>query len=283
MGNIPPIISMCRITPDAPEINGWLGKEEIDEGDMMFCARPSPLQELCTRAGEPWRHVGLVGRDSNGLVIAEVAGARFGSRPIDDVLAANEAVAIGRVATGDRPAARRAASWCLAKAGEQQHYAWDDVVLSGFIAATRLYALPKERDVLERAIAEAILIAAQRTGPPGIDSMTCSSFIANAMRNVGLPVQVDLFEPRSAESRPTLLDLVRSRPRPVRAGGGSHITETQLRFLVRSLVRGVIAGCFDVRNAGAIERRERIDHIRWITPGDLWRSKTLVERFNVTR
>ena len=268
--------AISTVTVDAPPVGGTVTTAAVRAGDLVFCARPSFLQELCTRAGEPWRHVGLATPSPAGMVIAEIAGARFGARPLDEVVAASEAAAIARVAPADRPAAATAAARAATRAGSSQLYAWDDVVLAGFIAATRLHARRQDAAKLGAAIEAATATVAARRPPPGTESLTCSSFVASVLRDSGVTIAFELRSPRATSSRPSLIDLLSKRQRPLRHGGGSHMTVEQLRYLVHGLVRGVVAGW--VRSPTATAASER-DLIRWITPGDIWRSPTVVERF----
>lgn len=108
---------------DAPPIDSTLEPADLRAGDLLFCARPSGLQRLCTRAGEPWRHVGPVAGQGEELAISEVAGARFGTRSISRAMDAYDVMAVGRVADRYRPAAVQAARWTLTRAGDAQIYA----------------------------------------------------------------------------------------------------------------------------------------------------------------
>ncbi|MFV0526271.1 MAG: hypothetical protein ACK5RL_17430 [Acidimicrobiales bacterium] len=279
----PPLTAWEPTALDAVPVDGTIEVEAIRPGDLMFCARPSPLQELCTRAGEPWRHVGLVALDGDRRVLAEVGGAVFSARPVEVVFEANEAVAVGRLDPRLVPAARRAAQWSHDRAGEHQAYAWDDVILSGFIAVTRLYARAEDRATVERAVYAAMSTLARRQPPEGTLSVTCSSFIALALREAGCRFEADLTTPRAPETRPTWLELVVGGPRPRRAGGGSHITSEQFRLLARALVRAVAAGWLPGTPTPSAETLGSTDQIRWVTPGDLWRWPAVVERFVVSR
>ena len=264
-------------TPDAPPVVGWLSPTDIEAGDLIFTARPSFLQELCTRAGEPWRHVGIATPLEDGLAIAEAAGPRFSVRPIDTVIASSDAVAIGRVASARREAARAAGSWCASWSEHEQVYAWDDVILAGFIAATRRYCLPQDRAVLERAVGAATARVAERTMEAAAPSFTCSTFVVQGFRQAGHEILFDLHQPRAVATRPSLFEMARRRRRPLRSAAGSCISTYQLHTLVGALVRAVVAGS-GVGVAGTPPR----DLARWVTPGDLWRSSSLVERWFIS-
>ncbi len=265
-----------RVTSrEPPHIDGERPLDEVTEGDLVFCARPSNLQRLCDRAGEPWRHVGVATMSDGRLSIAEVSGARFGMRPLDEVIEANT-VAIGRVPDDARPMAVEAARHCRSRCGEAQVYAWDDVILAGFIATTRRFCLAADSGALERAVDVATEALRARPVPAGGLGHTCSSFVVAAFADAGYPLDFDLHLPRAVDVRPSLLELVRGGPRPLRAGGGSRITGEQARFLVKSVVLGAFAGIAATLPTGSLD-----DAGRWATPGDLWRSNSLDERFLV--
>ena len=262
---------------ESPLIDGNCRLEAVMEGDLVFCARPSHLQRLCDRAGEPWRHVGIATVADGRLAIAEVSGPRFGMRPLDQVVLGNT-VAIGRVPRGARPMAADAARYCRSRCGDTQTYAWDDVILAGFIATTRRFCMPADREVLRRAVD--VATQALRAQPVPADGVgyTCSSFVVMAFAEAGYPLDFDLYLPRAVDVRPSLFELVRGGSPPLRAGGGSRITGQQARFLVRAVVLGAVAGFGARLPSGSLD-----DGYRWATPGDLWRSNSLVERFLVER
>ena len=259
-----------------PTIDGVCELEDIIEGDLVFCARPSPLQSLCDRAGEPWRHVGVAARCDGHISIAEVSGPRFGVRRLADVLRTNT-VAVGRVGRRGRPQASRAAQYCRARCGDEQIYAWDDVILAGFIAATRRFSLPHDRDALERAVGVATSVVRSRPVAPAGVGYTCSSFVAVAFMQAGFPLEFDLYLPRSEGVRPSLFELVRGSGRSFRSGGGSRISAQQTRFLVRAIFYGAAAGI-----GAKLPNDIHDDAYRWVTPGDLWRSNSLAERYVIT-
>lgn len=283
------------VTADAPPVAGTITPDRIRPGDLLFTARPSFLQEMCTRVAEPWRHVGLVtdgpddpddpDRAQSGLVLTEVVGPRFGARPLDQVLATSEAVAQARVAPAARPAARAAARWCLDQVDQTQVYAWDDVILAGFIAVTRRYTLPPDEEVLTRMVTAATARLMAQGAEVDQPSYTCSSFIFEAFHQAGHPLAFDLHQPRGRQVRPSVLELVRRRPRPVRRAAGSTISAAQFRNLTLALVRGVVAspGWGPTHRGAGVRvdpgsRTLMTELHRWATPGDAWRSPSLAER-----
>lgn len=275
----PPAVSPVGdgwVTPDAPPVDGTITVDQVVEGDLVFCARPGLLQDLCSRAGEPWRHVGLAVADRDGrLSISEVAGPRFGLRPLEAIVERYEAMAVGRVAPAHQLQATQAAHWTARFVDRPQVYAWDDLILAGLVSVSRCYVLPTEEPVLERALRAATSALARIPHGPEDRNYTCSSFIAAALIEAELPLKVDLVGSRCGARRPSLLDLARRRRRPLRAGAGSHITGDQLIGLTRAVALGVLAAGTGLTGAAPIEE----DALRWITPGDLWRAELLARRW----
>lgn len=266
------------VTPDAPPVDGAITVDHVVEGDLVFCARPGLLQSLCTRAGEPWRHVGLAVADSTGgLSISEVAGPRFGLRPLPAIVERYEAMAVGRAAPAHQLEAARAARWTAAFVDRPQVYAWDDLILAGLVSVSRCYVLPADEPKLERALRAAASALARVPHGPGDENYTCSSFIAAALLEAGLPLKIDLVGSRCGSRRPSLLDLARRRRRPLRAGAGSRITSEQLIGLTRAVALGVVAAGTGLTGAAPVD-----EALRWVTPGDLWRSDLLAHRWLLT-
>jgi hypothetical protein len=263
------------VTPDAPSVDGTIRLDDVREGDLVFCARPGFLQDLCTRAGEPWRHVGLTVADPTGdLHIAEVSGARFGLRSLAAIMARYEAMAVGRVAGPHQAAAARAARWSATQAGRPQVYAWDDLILAGILAVTRCRLLPEQEPALERVLRAAATALTRLPAEPGDSSYTCSSFIAAALTDAGVPCRLPLAVSRCGPGRPTLTDLVRRRQRPLRAGAGDHIHRDQLVALTRALLLAAVAATTGLTGPAEID-----EVTRWVTPGDLWRADLLANRW----
>lgn len=277
------------VLDDAQPIQGWLQPDRIAEGDIMFCARPSPFQDLCSRAGEPWRHLGLVHRHEGQLAVAEVSGARFGRRTVTEMVDTYPDVAIGRLPAAGQPAAVRAAHWCCGHVGSEQVYAWDDLMLSGFIATTRRFAYPDDRSRLEAAITAAVGVIRSsgsfgHLGGP-LPGYSCSAFILAAFMEAGHPIDFDLGLPRAASRRPTLWEMVRGEGRPLRSAGEHHISTSQAAVVLRALITGMVVGlALPPRvTAGGRGGADKADWFRWASPGDIWRSRSLAERWYVDR
>ena len=257
------------------EVDGTIDPGDIVEGDLVFTSRPGLLQDLCNRAGEPWRHVGLATVDDGVVSITEVSRNRFDIRPMSRVVTTNDEVAIGRVAHVGRARAAEAARWCRRHGRGEQLYAWDDVMLAGLIATARHYTLQAERDALQRAIeAATTVVGARRAMDDTATSYTCAAFIAEAFARAGHPIDIELRIPRAVDDRPAIVELIRGRTRPqLRAG---RPTTKEYGIVLYALVAGMAA----VRSDSGGQPID-LDQYRWAMPGDLWRSPSVVERLIV--
>ncbi len=271
--------------PDAQQIHGTIEASEVTTGDIVFCARPSPLQDLFTRAGEPWRHVGMAIVVDGVPSIIEVSGPKFDVRPIAAVLDSATAAAIARFGFEGRPYAAKAANWCFEHAHQEQTYAWDDVILAGFIAVTRRFSLPHDQPRLERVVDAAVsTLAAHQTNrvqtqQAAANSYSCSAFVVAAFQEVGYPIDFDLSLPRAEDVRPSLWEIARAGERPLRSAHGSRISATQSAGLARSLITGLMAAqqCATKPNSNIDRSRWH----RWASPGDIWRSSSEMERLEL--
>ncbi len=271
---------MTSPIPDAQTFDGEIHIDEIRTGDIVFTARPSLLQDLFTRAGEPWRHVGMVVVRSGEPQIVEVAGPRFRMRPLAAALANLTAAAVARVPTTDTMAAERAAQWCCRYANSEQVYAWDDVILGGFIAVTRRFSLPEDKARLERMVSAAVASLDSERGPScsaDPPSLSCSAFVVVAFAEAGYPIDFDLTMPRGTERRPSLWELVRAGERPLRSAAGSRMTLMQGYNTVSALMHGLLA--VDERRMREISPTS--EYRRWASPGDIWRSPSIETRLKV--
>ena len=262
---------------DAPIIDSQIQPDQVEAGDLVFCARSSFLQELCTRAGEPWRHVGIVAPVDGQLRVVEVTGPKFGYRTIDQVVSDNETVAVGRFDETKVADAINAAVWCTAHLEQEQVFAWDDTILAGFISTTRRFCLPQDQQALERIVTAATANLALRATPVGAHSYTCSAFILKAFLDNGSALEFDLSAPRGDDNRPSFWELVRGGQRPLRNAGGSIMQPRQMYYLVRALVSGVIAAGGPALMPASLDDQKW----RWATPGDLWRSPCVSHRYYV--
>ena len=256
------------------EVDGTIDPGEVDEGDLVFTSRPGLLQDLCNRAGEPWRHVGVATLHDGDLSITEVSRNKFDIRPMSRVIESNHEVAIARVEPDARGRAVEAARWCRQHGRNEQLYAWHDVMLAGLIATARHYTVQAERDALQRAIdAAASVVGTRRPQDESTTSYTCAAFIAEAFERSGYPIDIELRVPRAAGgSRPALVELIKGRTRPqLRAG---LPTTKEYGIVLYALLAGMIAA-----TSGNDRSSLDLNQYRWAMPGDLWRSPSIVERF----
>lgn len=271
--------------PDAQRIDGTISIGEVRTGDVVFCASPSLLQDLFTRAGEPWRHVGMAMVLNGVPSIVEVAGPNFRVRPLADALSTVTEAAVGRIDSVDRHHAERAAEWCGTHLGIEQVYAWDDVILAGFIAVTRRFSIAEDQERLERMVSAAVSDLADhqrgRIARANCDqqSYSCSAFVVAAFLNAGYSIDFDLGRTRAEGMRPSYWELIRAGERPLRSACGSRITMGQGADTVRSLVKGMLAAPEGLIAAG--NELNRFEWYRWASPGDIWRSPTISERLSL--
>lgn len=273
MGYLPELDPQSDAGPT--QVDGTIGADDIVEGDLVFTSRPGLLQDLCDRAGEPWRHVGLATVHDGVQSITEVSRHRFDIRPLTTVLAANREVAVGRVDADERHLAAKAAQWCMSHGRDEQLYAWHDVMLAGMIAVARHYSRPAEREALRRAIEAATDVVGSRRPPTGTASYTCAAFVAEGLEIAGCELELDVRVPRAVEGRPAISELIRGRTRPQLRSRARPSTR-EFGIVLYALLAGVVAASSDTE-LGLAE----LDRLRWAMPGDLWRSRSVTERFMV--
>ncbi|MDH3679618.1 MAG: hypothetical protein OEV40_06655 [Acidimicrobiia bacterium] len=273
MGYIPELDPLRDAGPI--EVDGAIDADEIVEGDLIFTSRPGLLQDLCDRAGEPWRHVGLATVHDGVPSITEVSRHRFDIRPLTKVVASNQEVAVGRIDPDERHLAAKAAQWCLSHGREEQLYAWHDVMLAGMIAIARHYSRPAEREALHRAIEAAADVVGSRRPRIGTLSYTCAAFVAEGFDMAGCGLELDVRVPRAVAGRPPMAELIRGRRRPQLRSRARPSTQ-EYGIVLYALLAGMVAASLDAE-LGSIE----LDQFRWAMPGDLWRSPTVSERYIV--
>jgi hypothetical protein len=255
-------------------VDGTVDEHDIVEGDLVFTSRPGLLQDLCNRAGEPWRHVGVATVHDGAVSITEVSRNRFDIRPMSRVIASNDEVAIARVEPAARVRAAAAARWCRRHGRTEQLYAWHDVMLAGMIATARHYTVQVEREALHRAIEAAAGVVGLQRPTTGATSYTCAAFVAEAFARSGHPIDIELRLPRADDQRPAIVELIKGRSRPqLRAG---RPTTREFAIVLYALLAGMIAA-----TSGRDGETAELDQFRWAMPGDLWRSPSILERFMV--
>lgn len=286
MGYVPQLDPVIDAGPI--EVDGTIDPRELVEGDLVFTSRPGLLQDLCNRAGEPWRHVGLVTDHHGERSITEVSRAKFDIRPMENVIAANDEVAIARVEPAARDRAAKAARWCRDHGRRAQIYAWHDVMLAGLIATARHYTVQSERDALHRAIEAAVSVVDSRLPlDESVTCYTCAAFIAESFARSGHRIDIELRVPRALDERPAIAEVLRGRTRPqLRAG---RPAAREYAVLLYALLAGLAATRVSKPGVdadphakpGVLGSPAELDQYRWAMPGDLWRSPTIVERYLV--
>ncbi len=279
MGYVPQLDPAAAAGPI--QIDGSITIDDIVEGDLIFTSRPGLLQDLCNRAGEPWRHVGIATVNDGVTSITEVSRTRYDVRPMDKVLASNHEVAVARIEPDRRPLAVEAADWCGRHFGQEQIYAWHDVMLAGMITTARHYSLVEERETLHRAIEAAAGVVGSRRPQQGEVSYTCAAFIAEAFASVGCPLEFDLRVPRAVGERPGVVELIKGRNRTqLRA---NRPTTREYGVVLYALLAGMMAATSgsDPEDDPSTDAPSEMDQFRWAMPGDIWRSPSVVDRFIV--
>lgn len=276
--------------------------DELRRGDLVFGRKfEGPLALLGKAAGEPWRHVGVVSERMTdaGLetVVVEVQGNAFIHRPLGEFLSFYDEAGAARL---DRSpdCVRQATDWMDASVNDDHHYAWDDLILAGIIAATKRGLLGRYSERVWSAIEAAHRACKAVPEHKGKRSLTCSAFIHMAYDEldeecrltyhtwltapgVGWPPRVrsmdSLFGPdgsaRAVAGDAALVDLLDGLHLVDRSYGDIHIEIDQVLEVLQVLFRAV-AGVADANPTAAMIRGDG----RWITPGDLWTSTALLVR-----
>ena len=282
--------------------------EQLEVGDLVFCAKSTgPLAELGKLADEPWRHVGIVDRDPDGEWAVLEAGNHFGWRKLEAFLDSYESYGVARLGVASECTAA-ALGWIRDRVhpdGGSFVYAWDDLVLAGLIGATRRGLFVRNGERVRAALSAAAQRCKQQLERRGRDSFTCSALVHLAYEASGSrctieydrwrtatpaaaswPPRVEsldaVFDESSAEAPSAFGDLsvvelyAASMERERYIDPKMHMSVDQLGEVVKVLLAAV---------AGYATTPDRIEHPldlvhdgRWVTPGDLWRSPTVVAR-----
>jgi len=283
---------------------GHWSRGDLRVGDLLFGQRSGGmLTWLCEAADEPWRHVGSLIEEDGELMVVEILGDAFRLNTLDYFFDPK------RSYVGWGAARMRVAPECVAAANDwmrshvregdrtEQVYAWDDLILAGVIAATHrgLLALDPQR------LRAAIMAAGQRCKESlefrGELSLTCSAFVQFAYENAGgrcviehprwrsepvswperSPLIDELFEMSEQElagfDDVSLVDVLLESERIDRSTGTTRIQPGQVGELLRvfcAALGGYAFGDPPPRGLGVDSR--------WVTPGDLWRSPSVLER-----
>lgn len=275
---------------------------QLQPGDLVFGRKKSAMQWLLDQVGDPWRHVAIVS-DVVGRVayVGEITGAhRVGARTVAAMLKFYDEVGVARLSPDHADCIDRALDWVVDRVETPQLYAWDDVLLTGLAMLTRKLGRV-DMDRLARTLEE---VAAYHPPPRG-PSMTCSAFIYEAFRQAGDDCVLDIdlsnlgatpqggtrSEPQiaafleSAENVPTALDEfslweLHHFDREIdffntRGHSKSRMSMAQAVKAAALMAKAVEQYSSDYPVSGKGSPSDG----RWVTPGDLWRSSNVIERF----
>lgn len=288
------------------EIQEW-SVEDLQEGDLVFGQKADgALVQMCKVADEPWLHVGSVVRQGEELCVVELRGDRFLLSELSFFFGPRRYVAWGAARLRLRPECFRTANeWMLdhlnGGTSGTQVYAWDDLVLAGVIAASHRGLFARFPAQVRAAIASAGAYCKESLRYRGETSLTCSAFVQLAYEAAAdtcviehprwrsgdgawpprVPQVDELFELAQADldalAEFSLIDVYQqsqavdrgvttTQPRP------GHVAEG-LKVLIAA-VAGFVLGDEPQGDLGVDSR--------WVTPGDLWRSPSVLERGYVT-
>lgn len=285
------------------ETGRW-SRHDLRAGDLLFGQRSSGmLTWLCEAADEPWRHVGSLIEEDGELRVVEILGDAFRLNTLDYFFDPE------RNYVGWGAVRLRVAPECVAVANDwmrshvregdrtKQVYAWDDLILAGLIAATHRGVVALDRQRLRAAIVAAGQRCKETLEYRGELSLTCSAFVQLAYEHAGgvcaiehprwrsepaswperSPQIDELFEMSEQElagyEDVSLLDVLLESERIDRSTGTTKIQPGQVGELVRVLcaaIGGYAVGEPPPHGLGVDSR--------WVTPGDLWRSPSVLER-----
>jgi hypothetical protein len=278
---------------------------EVEEGDLLFCARPGPLQLLSACAKDCFRHVGICVHVDGTPRIIEVSGDYFGSRSLVEAAARYPQMAVARLGLAES-CRRGAAAWSAELLDTPNVYAWPDLILAGLIAVTRRRVAVVDPELLERVLRAAAAKAAERDSARAALSLTCSAFVHRAYQESGAACALQVPPTSDARRRgstgedtpaATLEELLALGPAhverllaeaslyelaiglhgPSRATRHTRISPGQLADLVVTVVHGVAGARRDGPDVDVGEPGDS----RWVTPGDLWRSASVAHRFRL--
>lgn len=293
-------VTLWPATDQQEQTSNW-SISDLQHGDLIFCARPGDwVAFLDSIAGEPWRHVGAISRDSDGeWGVLETVGNTFAHRKLNDFVSVYESFGVARLDV-NHGYIDQATAWMHEKvASETPHvYAWDDLILAGVIAATHRHLDPSKRDKLRSALAAAASAAKERPEHQGVASLTCSAFIQIAYDTVGGDRTIEHERWRSATSWPpglgsidelfdgprkdfedatshsNLLELFALGEVNERSAAGSQAKPGQVWEMMRMMLHAVAGWNGHVDDMTAAIGGDG----RWVTPGDLWDSPTVSVR-----
>lgn len=277
----------------APEIGTW-SVGDIQPGDLVFCSKgPSAdwLEIINEIAAQRWRHVASVIERDGTLYVAEIDKNSFNLRTLEAFLTAFDRYGAARLRF-DPTCIARANQLMLDQIDSGHIYAWDDLILAGILSLTTRGIFVAHRARVRAALAAAAEAAKSAQVADDIDSFTCSGFIEWAYAHAGHHCRIEHERWLRADAWPphlesidevlsdtgdpspfadtTLLELLELTEVTMLQGEWKP-TSDQYGEMVR-VVRAAIGGAFR-------EPPERIvTDGRWVTPTDLWESRSVVSR-----
>ncbi len=277
--------------------------DELREGDLVFCAKESTMQSLLESVGDLWRHAALIVDIDGEFHVLEVTGRHFiGVRRIEETVDFFDRVGTARPQVKDE-CRRAATNWARSHSLSPQLYPWDDVLMTAVLLVARR-ALPARG---LQQLAGAMEELGHRASEATEFSRTCSAFVYEAFARggsgCGLDVVVNPLAQHSSRIRTsrtgprslyrtltmdsddlqevldstTLFELISNGDVAVpstatrRIGNSkSHASAVQIcRFAtnVARLVQGYVNSYPSNDETGLVGR--------WVSPTDLWHSRSL--------
>ena len=271
--------------------------DDLQHGDLIFCARPGDWVAFADSvADEPWRHVGALARDRDGdWSVLETYGDNFMRRKLVTFLEAYETFGVARLGL-DAACIAAATAWMFEMVeSETPHvYAWDDLILSGLFAACHRHLEADQRVQLRSALASAARAAKERPEHRAVASLTCSAFVQVSYDIAGSECRIyherwrnswppqtstidELFDGpaeqfnQATRNGRSLMEIFEQEENIERSAAGSQAKPGQIREMLKVL-RAAVGGWTAPDDASIVIGSDG----RWITPGDLWRSPTVV-------
>jgi len=292
---------------DADIETGQWTPDDLRVGDLVFGQKADgALARLCELADEPWLHVGSVVEDDGELKVIEIRGDEFLLSELSFFFSPRRYYRWGAARLKlHADCVESANDWMRAhlQGGDRaKHvYAWDDLVLAGVISASQRGLFARFPTEVRSAIAVAGAYCKESLKYRTQTSLTCSGFVQIAYDVAGGECAIEhprwRSEPVSWPDRSPNIDEV------------FEMTEAELVGYddVSALDLYLDAEGID---RGAETTRPRLGHVgeglkvlaaavagfaigdplpdglgvdsRWVTPGDLWRSPSVLERAYVT-
>lgn len=266
--------------------------DELKSGDLIFCSNASGadwIEVVHSISGNPWRHVGALVELDDGLHVIESSFGKFCTRPLDEFFAAYDRFGAVRLALAPSTI-DRATSRMHGLVGDENVYAWDDLMLAGFACIPRRGIYAKHRPRVRAALEQAALAATEARLREGVRSFTCSNLIYWGYLDDHDECALDFLRWRTATAWPPRLATLDE----LLSDGGTHLDHIYADATLLELyelTQGIDRGSGDERMtldqygecirvliaaAGGWLAGRAPEHLhtrgRWVTPGDIWHS-----------